>query len=288
QCYPIRSDEKKGEGQFGSKEIEFDIIHVCRKRLTNHIDECISWAKLRGLIIDDVQRVTKLLEIHHAEGLPEADMLIIKRGKALEYYSRHYGLVINAAGQIMDIPEVLTEINRIIDNQSDSDNSLNTCDFLVRLFLTLFKGRNSLPADQMQKSLRSTSIDGSEFTNKKWCQLKSKEKEYVLTNPNEFYKLATQDKRKKEYCMSGKNELDQALFLIGICAEDTNINTVLKPTIFTPHPATKNVIEWFTKNAEDTKVRESANTAKILYVKYLQEHPLVAPDSQAGYDKMLF
>src|SRR5690606_27422663 len=30
--YPIRSDETKGTGQFGSKMIEYDIIHVCRQR----------------------------------------------------------------------------------------------------------------------------------------------------------------------------------------------------------------------------------------------------------------
>lgn len=30
--YPIRSDETKGKGEFGSKTIEYDIIHVCRKR----------------------------------------------------------------------------------------------------------------------------------------------------------------------------------------------------------------------------------------------------------------
>src|SRR5207249_5828295 len=31
--YPIRSDETKGEGEFGSRKIEYDIIHVCRKRV---------------------------------------------------------------------------------------------------------------------------------------------------------------------------------------------------------------------------------------------------------------
>jgi putative DNA methylase len=30
--YPIRSDETKGDGEFGSSKIEYDIIHVCRKR----------------------------------------------------------------------------------------------------------------------------------------------------------------------------------------------------------------------------------------------------------------
>ena len=34
QTYPIASDEMKGEGgQFGAKGTEYDIIHVCRKRL---------------------------------------------------------------------------------------------------------------------------------------------------------------------------------------------------------------------------------------------------------------
>ena len=34
QTFPIASDEQKGEGgQFGAKGTEYDIIHVCRKRL---------------------------------------------------------------------------------------------------------------------------------------------------------------------------------------------------------------------------------------------------------------
>src|SRR5262249_47546069 len=33
--YPIRSDETKGEGEFGSKTIEYDMIHICRKRTEN-------------------------------------------------------------------------------------------------------------------------------------------------------------------------------------------------------------------------------------------------------------
>ncbi|MEI7671080.1 MAG: hypothetical protein WCK00_03095, partial [Deltaproteobacteria bacterium] len=44
--YPIRSDESKGEGaQFGSKTIEYDIIHVCRKRIAT--PEPVSWSRMR-------------------------------------------------------------------------------------------------------------------------------------------------------------------------------------------------------------------------------------------------
>jgi putative DNA methylase len=60
--YPIRSDEIKGEGQFGSKQIEFDIIHICRKR--DEEPEPISWARLRRQIMRDVRQLQEILEQH--------------------------------------------------------------------------------------------------------------------------------------------------------------------------------------------------------------------------------
>lgn len=75
--------------QFGAKTIEYDIIHVCRKR-TEEPSE-ISWPKLRRQILRDVRQLQNLLEYHQQAGLPEADIEVIKRGKALEYFSRHYG-----------------------------------------------------------------------------------------------------------------------------------------------------------------------------------------------------
>ena len=89
--YPIRSDEIKGSGEFGSKKIEYDIIHVCRKRREE--PSPVSWAKMRREVLRDVRGLKDLLEHHRKEGLPEADLQVIRRGKALEYYSRHYGKV---------------------------------------------------------------------------------------------------------------------------------------------------------------------------------------------------
>jgi adenine-specific DNA methylase len=44
--YPIKSDETKGENAaFGSQSIEYDIIHVCRKRLEEPTPA--AWAKMR-------------------------------------------------------------------------------------------------------------------------------------------------------------------------------------------------------------------------------------------------
>ncbi len=44
--YPIRSDEIEGEGEFGSRQIEYDIVHVCRKRTED--PTAVSWARCAG------------------------------------------------------------------------------------------------------------------------------------------------------------------------------------------------------------------------------------------------
>ena len=53
----------------------------------------ISWARLRRQILQDVRQLQEILEQHQSAGLQEADFQVIRRGKALEYYSRHYGKV---------------------------------------------------------------------------------------------------------------------------------------------------------------------------------------------------
>ena len=115
--YPIRSDETKGESaEFGSQTIEYDIIHVCRKRMTE--PQPISWARLRRQITDDVRRIKNLLSQHQKEGLPAADLQVIKRGKALEYFSRHYGKVFIEKDRPFTIREALVGINQLLDDDT--------------------------------------------------------------------------------------------------------------------------------------------------------------------------
>lgn len=118
--YPIRSDETKGKGEFGSKTIEYDIIHVCRKR--TEAPSKISWARLRRKILADVRQLQELLEHHQSKGLPVADIQVIKRGKALEYFSRHYGQVYVEEGREFTVNEALVGINQILDDQSESES----------------------------------------------------------------------------------------------------------------------------------------------------------------------
>src|SRR5437667_1677494 len=86
--YPIASDEQKGEGgQFGAKGTEYDIIHVCRKRLIE--PTAVSWAKMRQWVKSELNRLKLLLAAYKASELSDADIRVILRGKALEFYSRH-------------------------------------------------------------------------------------------------------------------------------------------------------------------------------------------------------
>ena len=115
--YPIRSDETKGAGEFGSKKIEYDIIHVCRKRREE--PKPVSWARMRRQVISDVRQLQSLLQLHQREGLPEADLQVIRRGKALEYFSRHYGKVYVDAGKPISVQDALLGINQLLDEELD-------------------------------------------------------------------------------------------------------------------------------------------------------------------------
>ena len=85
--YPISSDEMKGVGgQFGAKGTEYDIIHVCRKRLEE--PRAVSWPKMRQWVKGELARLRPLLESFKSRGLSDADVRVILRGKALEFYSR--------------------------------------------------------------------------------------------------------------------------------------------------------------------------------------------------------
>ena len=84
--YPIRSDETKGDGQFGSQKVEYDIIHVCRKRTEE--PTAVSWGRMRREVMSDVRQLQSMLENHVKGGLPAADIQVIRRGKALEMRMR--------------------------------------------------------------------------------------------------------------------------------------------------------------------------------------------------------
>ncbi len=267
--FPIRSDESKGKGEFGSQQIEFDIVHVCRKRL--HSPEPISWARLRRQIMKDVRQLQEIIEQHQKEGLGEADLQVIRRGKALEYYSRHYGKVYIEKGREDEftVKDALVGINQLLDDESDTTSEAPPvlAEPYTRQFLRLFADKASLERDQMQKYLRGTGVSPSEFLDRGWCS--EAKKIFTITHPLEW---AEQWKGKPRKGMS--RDFDQAYFLVGACYDDSGIKVsdTLNSGSFVAHPAISDLLDWFGKHGSDSDMRAAARRAKQIYSSWLAKN----------------
>jgi hypothetical protein len=282
-AYPIRSDETKGEGAkpgtFGSQLIEYDIIHVCRKR-TDEPQE-ISWARLRRQIMNDVKQLQEILEQHQSAGLQEADLQVIRRGKALEYYSKHYGKVYVEKGRGFTVREALVGINTLLDDERDADKETPpvNAEPYTRQFLRLFADRASLPRDQMQKFLRGTGVSSAEFESRGWCS--ETQKVFHVTSPLE---LAREWKGQNRSGMA--RDFDQAMFLVGACYPNSGIRVqdTLDSPNFRPHPATPGILDWLTRHGGNTEIKSAARLAKQLYERWMAANEPKVKEAQRTFD----
>lgn len=262
--YPIRSDETKGEGSkpgtFGSQQIEYDIIHVCRKR-TEEPKE-VSWGRMRREVLADVRQLQGLLENHARAGLPAADLQVIRRGKALEYFSRHYGKVYVDEGRPISVKDALVGINQLIDEDANkaSEPPPVIAEPITRQFLRIFDGKTELARDQMQKLLRGSGIAPDEFVNRGWCS--EEKKVFHLADPLDFAR-DWQGKHRRRLTA----DLDQALVIIGACYDGSGINAsdTLKNENFKPHPALKSLLEWLSKRGQTQSMRNASSRALTIY-----------------------
>ena len=265
--YPIRSDETKGEGEFGSKQIEYDIIHVCRKRNGAELQP-ISWARLRRLITDDVRHLKRLLEQHRNGGLPAADLDIIKRGKALEYFSRHYGKVFIEQGREFTIRDALPAIKLLVDEEADATSGIEAppanAEPYTRQFFRLFYETCQVPRDQMQKFLRGTGIAPGDFEERGWFSEKSKV--FTLTPPVDLARAWKGLSRK-----GMARDFDQTMFLVGACFEGSNIRVTdtLDSPNFAPHPATAELVDWLARHGGTQDIKFAAQRARTIYRDWL-------------------
>jgi len=255
--YPIRSDETKGEsGQFGSRTIEYDIIHVCRKRTEE--PQSISWARLRKRMLRDIRQLEEILANHVASGLSESDAQVIRKGKALEYFSKHYGKVYVEEGRQFSVKEALIGINQLINHEKDStvEPPPVEAEVMTDLFLRIFTKTVSVPRNEMQNYLRGTGTSASDFEVKNWCY--ESNKTFYMVDPLTF---AREWKGKQRKGLS--YDLDQTLFFIGACFKNSNINvhdTLSNPS-FSMHPAVVPLLGWFSRNGGNSEIVQAAITA---------------------------
>ncbi len=258
--YPIRSDETKGEGEFGSKSIEYDIIHVCRKRTEE--PTAVSWGRMRREVLADVRQLQGMLENHARAGLPAADLQVIRRGKALEYFSRHYGKVYVDEGRPISVKDALVGINQLIDEDANktAEPPPVIAEPISRQFLRIFDGKTELARDQIQKLLRGSGIAPDEFETRGWCS--EDKKVFHLVDPLAFAR-DWQGKHRRRLTA----DLDQALVMIGACYDGSGINAsdTLKNENFKPHAALKSLLDWLSKHGPSQPMRNAASRALTIY-----------------------
>ena len=258
--YPIRSDETKGDGEFGSKTIEYDIIHVCRKRTEE--PRPVSWGRMRREVMADVRQLQAMLENHAKEGLPAADLQVIRRGKALEYFSRHYGKVYVDEGRAISVKDALVGINQLIDEDADKGKEpppVNS-EPMTRQFLRTFSTANELKRDQLQKFLKGSITTPEEFVQRGWCE--EKNKVFTRVDPLAFAREWSGRHRRRL-----TSDLDQALVLIGACFDGSGINAsdTLNNENFRPHVALRSLLEWLSRNGPEPSSRSAAVRAVSIY-----------------------
>ena len=258
--YPIRSDETKGDGEFGSKTIEYDIIHVCRKRTEE--PKPVSWGRMRREVMGDVRQLQAMLENHAKEGLPAADLQVIRRGKALEYFSRHYGKVYVDEGRAISVKDALVGINQLIDEDADKGKEPPpvNAEPITRQFLRTFGSAIDLQRDQLQKFLKGSITTPDEFVQRGWCA--EKNKVFTRADPLDFARDWSGKHRRRL-----TSDLDQALVLIGACFDNSGINAsdTLKNENFKPHVALRPLLEWLHRNGPDQATRNAASRAVSIY-----------------------
>jgi putative DNA methylase len=277
-AYPVRADETKGEGStpgtFGAQKVEYDIIHVCRKR--SEEPKPVSWGRMRREVMADVRQLQTMLENHAKEGLPAADIQVIRRGKALEYFSRHYGKVYVDEGRAISVKDALVGINQLIDDDADKGKEASpvNAEPMTRQFLRTFGTAIELKRDQVQKYLKGSITTPDEFVQRGWCA--EKNKVFTRTDPLMFARDWSGKHRRRL-----TSDLDQALLLIGACFDGSGINAAdtLRNENFKPHVALKPLLEWLSRNGPDQATRNAAMRAVSIYNAWHASH---APQPAQG------
>jgi hypothetical protein len=258
--FPVRGDETKGDGQYGSQKVEYDIIHVCRKRL--EAPTRVSWARMRREVLQDVRQLQQLLEHHRKDGLPAADLQVIRRGKALEYFSRHYGQVYVNDVRPITVKEALVGINQLIDEEAGAgtESPPANAEPLTRQFLRIFDGKAEEKRDQMQKYLRGTGVAPDEYVDLGWCE--EVDKIFRPVPPLRFAQ-AWHGRHRRNLV----RDYDQAMVLTGACFENSGINAAdtVKNDNFSPRPSLKALLDWFARRGSAAPIRTAASRALAIY-----------------------
>ncbi len=269
--YPIRSDETKGDsGAFGSRKIEYDVIHVCRKRLAD--PEPVSYAKMRRFVREEAGRLKALLETVHGRALPAADLRVILRGKSLEFYSRHYGAVMTGTGEVLEVRDALLGINQILDDILEDEVAAGatrppeSAEPVSRLYLRIFRTTRTMQRDQLHKTLQGSGISQKDLEARGWISVVGREVTAIA--PIDRYREMTKPGRVRKLI---RTDLDQAFFLMGLVLDGRSVKTELSHGTLKLKNSVPDILKWLGDAAGDTGTALAARNALSLLEQYRAE-----------------
>jgi adenine-specific DNA methylase len=108
-AYPVRAEMETSTQIRGKRSIEFDVIFVCRKRQGK--PETIEWGDLIPQIKSSIKRKVNRLT-RNGDTLSDEDLLVIKYGVGLKYYSQCYPEV-KLEGKPFPIIDALKDLTSI-------------------------------------------------------------------------------------------------------------------------------------------------------------------------------
>jgi hypothetical protein len=206
---------------------------------------------------------------------------VIRKGKALEYYSKHYGQVYVERGREFTVREALININLLLNDESDSSREAPPvlAEAYTRQFLRLFADHTSLAKDQIQKHLKGTGVSPQEFIERGWCS--ESQKIFHITPPLD---LARSWKGLPRNSMA--RDFDQAMFMVGACFEGSGIkmSDTLDSPHFKPHPATADILDWLTRHGGNDNIKVAAKTARQLYNSWLAKNQKKVAEQRTLFD----
>ena len=193
---------------------------------------------------------------------------MIKRGKALEYFSRRYGKVLVDQERALTVKEAVVGIIQLLDEETGKvEPPPVEAEPFMRQFLRIFNGRSEEARDQLQKYLRGTGVSPEEFEQRGWC--KEEKKVYKVTSPLDFARSWVGKHRRNL-----TSDYDQAMLLIGACFDGSGINAsdTLKNDNLKPHPALAALLDWHSRRPESTEVRNAAARARSICESWERSH----------------
>ena len=207
----------KGEaGTFGSQLIEYDIIHVCRKRTEEPRSQLGTTAAAdhaRRAAASGHPRTAP--EGRSARGRPPGDPAW--QGSGILLQALRQGVRRKRAGREFTVKDALVGINQLLDDESDTTNEAPPvlAEPYTRQFLRLFADSTSLARDQMQKFLRGTGVSPKEFLERGWCSEARRSSTHATRRTRAKWKGQPRNGMARDF--------DQAMFLVGACYENSGI-----------------------------------------------------------------